>query len=348
MYPDANLHYPSSYTIKPPAQFVSLFEDKTLLVHQASPADPAHCLQLAFLDGAENDYYKGHGYQYQPPLWAAGPCPAKYNWFNRKVAIAPGVTQTTMGIHTSVAPVVEQIEVAQTDSQQDALMQLYNATNGASWKQNTGWGSGDFCSWYGLECNHDPPGTSQLISIRLDANGLSGQIPEAIFNDLPHLKVLQLSNNKIAGAVPTNLAQLPKLQMVHLQGNRLTGSLPVTMINLKVAYPPMQEIDLSYNQLTGEIPATLFGPENPAPFAPVISLKVFNLRYNMLSGSLPETMKNDQVLVSMLVGGNRMNGVISPALGSYLSQRKYCDMSGNAWTCPMPSNAAKSCQAICK
>ena len=43
-------------------------------------------------------------------------------------------------------------------SQIDALTDLYNSTNGPSWKNQTNWLEGDPCSnqWYGITCkNHD-------------------------------------------------------------------------------------------------------------------------------------------------------------------------------------------------
>jgi hypothetical protein len=38
-----------------------------------------------------------------------------------------------------------------------ALIALYQATNGSSWKHNTGWHTGDPCrhSWYGILCSAD-------------------------------------------------------------------------------------------------------------------------------------------------------------------------------------------------
>jgi hypothetical protein len=41
--------------------------------------------------------------------------------------------------------------------EQDALMDLYNSTNGENWKNNYNWGNGDAClnSWYGVHCVSD-------------------------------------------------------------------------------------------------------------------------------------------------------------------------------------------------
>jgi len=39
------------------------------------------------------------------------------------------------------------------DTYRDALMELYSATDGANWKNNSGWGStANYCTWYGVQC----------------------------------------------------------------------------------------------------------------------------------------------------------------------------------------------------
>ena len=40
-------------------------------------------------------------------------------------------------------------------AERDALVALYNSTDGANWKYNTNWTVGDPCTngWYGVECD---------------------------------------------------------------------------------------------------------------------------------------------------------------------------------------------------
>ena len=120
------------------------------------------------------------------------------------------------------------------------------------------------------------------------------------------------------------------------------------MMNLTASYPPTQEIDLSYNRLTGVIPETLFGPAKVAPFAPTVNLKVFNLRYNSITGAIPSRVTRAESLISFLVGGNNMTGAVPKSLGPFLDARKYCDLAGNHWSCPLPEGVADKCQAVCK
>jgi|ERR1711934_244377 len=246
------------------------------------------------------------------------------------------------------AVVVAVAAFAYADDQKDALNDLYSKTSGDNWKRNDHWGSdADYCTWYGVQCKHDPPGTSQVITVALKNNGLKGMIPDSLAKMLS-LKTLELENNQLTGTVPGYLASLPDLQMVHLAHNQLHGNLPATIMNLTEPYPAMQEIDLSYNQITGPIPETVFGPEKLGPWAPNDNLKVLNLRSNALTGDIPSRMTRADRMVSMLLGGNNMTGTIDDSLGSFLTSRKYCDLSGSVWTCPLPSGVADACQAICK
>ena len=120
------------------------------------------------------------------------------------------------------------------------------------------------------------------------------------------------------------------------------------MMNLTVDYPRMQEINLSYNHLTGSIPDSIFGSENVGPFDPTDNLQVFDLRYNQISGDFPERVLRAATLVSLLLGGNNMTGTISSNMTEFLTSIKYCDLSANDWSCPLPTGVDTACQAVCK
>jgi hypothetical protein len=106
LYPDANMKYPKEYTIKKQPDYsltrlsMAVGDEPVLVLNSPSPGSHAHCTELSFLGGSNNAYYQSHGYQYD--TWGKGPCSAQYNWFNRNTTIAPGVTQTELGVHTSV------------------------------------------------------------------------------------------------------------------------------------------------------------------------------------------------------------------------------------------------------
>jgi hypothetical protein len=114
LYPDANMKWRKMCTIKDPPnkpvcrnegeldQLVAPLESagKDIVIHSVTPGNHAHCTEIFFVGGKDNEYYKAHGYQYTPPIWEPTPCPAKYNWFNNNKTIAAGVTEELRGIHT--------------------------------------------------------------------------------------------------------------------------------------------------------------------------------------------------------------------------------------------------------
>jgi len=108
LYPDANLHFPDTYTINAPtAEVVSEVmqsDDEVYIINSVTPGNHAHCYALSFVGGKNNKYYQSHGYQYQPPIWNPGFCDKRFNWFNQNITIDPTgdhklVTETEMGVH---------------------------------------------------------------------------------------------------------------------------------------------------------------------------------------------------------------------------------------------------------
>jgi hypothetical protein len=66
--------------------------------------------------------------------------------------------------------------------ERQALVALYEATDGNHWKNHAGWlgPTGSECSWYGVDCD---PGTSEYATVHdleLSENNLHGRIPEAV------------------------------------------------------------------------------------------------------------------------------------------------------------------------
>ncbi len=135
-----------------------------------------------------------------------------------------------------------------------ALVDLYNATDGAHWTNNDGWknyGSTDPCesSWYGVTCTS---ANDHVIRIELRSNNLTGIIPASLGN-LRQLQLLFLSSNNLSGPIPASFANLLQLQDIRLSRNHLIGPVPSFMGNLT----QLEIIHLRTNQLCGRVPATL-------------------------------------------------------------------------------------------
>jgi hypothetical protein len=59
------------------------------------------------------------------------------------------------------------------DVERDALMALYNSTDGANWDFNNGWGTEEpHCNWYGVSCS-----AGKVTFLQMFGNQLTGPIP---------------------------------------------------------------------------------------------------------------------------------------------------------------------------
>ena len=105
----------------------------------------------------------------------------------------------------------------------EALVALYDSTDGANWYRKTDWLQIDTpCSWYGVTCS----AAGHVTSLELDTNGLRGAIPPEL-GDLTELEVLDLSYNYLVGAIPDTLGNLSHVWLFHLDLNELTGPIDV-------------------------------------------------------------------------------------------------------------------------
>ena len=109
-----------------------------------------------------------------------------------------------LAVATTICALTIPAQGAIPQSEREALIALYNSTNGAGWTNNTGWlgAPGTECSWFGLSCTGD-----SIELIQLHSNGLSGSIPAAL-GQLGALKSLSLSSNQLNGSIPPELGQL--------------------------------------------------------------------------------------------------------------------------------------------
>ena len=138
-------------------------------------------------------------------------------------------------------------EAANSDSV--ALVALYNATNGPSWRNKTNWLSNQpLGEWAGVSTENVGP----VYELRLERNRLSGEIPAELGN-LANLRYLELNQNRLSGEIPSELGNLANLRYLELDQNRLSGEIPSELGNLT----HLERLVLSDNQLTGTIPKEL-------------------------------------------------------------------------------------------
>jgi hypothetical protein len=192
----------------------------------------------------------------------------------------------------------------------EALIALYNSTNGPAWVNNTDWNvTNTPCSWYGISCF-----IGYVNGIGLDFNKLGGLIPIELGN-LSKLKALRLEGNQLSGSIPPELGNLSNLLELHLNENQLSGSIPAELGNLS----GLLGLRLYGNQLSGSIPVELGNLSN---------LLGLYLHGNQLSGSIPIELGNLSNLLGLYLYGNRLSGSIPSELGN-LSNLEGLYLHGN-------------------
>ena len=203
----------------------------------------------------------------------------------------------------------------------EALVALYNATDGLNWRNNTNWlsaGPTPMGEWHGVTTDSD----GRVTDLYLSDNQLSGRIPAELGN-LINLQELGLGGNQLSGEIPAELGNLTNLQDLFLWNNELTGSIPVELGNLT----NLQRLYLSMNQLTGEIPARLGNLSN---------LEVLWLRDNQLTGPIPGELGGLGNLELLLLSRNQLTGEIPGELGG-LGNLELLLLSRNQLTGEIPA-----------
>ncbi len=179
------------------------------------------------------------------------------------------------------------------EMQRDALVAIYNATDGVNWKNNRNWLSdAPVGEWHGISTDS----MGHVIALELDDSNLIGEIPSEI-GRLSQLERLLLSFNDLEGELPAELASLSQLVIFAAAGNRLTGSLPSWIGEL----PNLERIALFGNQFSGEIPSS---------FGDLSGLLLLRLDDNELTGEIPPEIGTLSKLELLEISNNRLTGEI--------------------------------------
>ena len=228
----------------------------------------------------------------------------------------------------------------------DALVALYNATNGPGWKNNANWLSeAPIRQWHGVATY-----CGRVIGLDLRDNNLAGPIPPELGN-LSDLELLYLSENQLTGPIPPELGNLSNLELLYLSENQLTGPIPAELGSLS----KMGSLHLGHNQLSGKIPpelgnlsdlGLLYLSENqltgpiPAELGSLTSLTQLELTGNQVTGPIPAELGSLSKLGRLHLGHNQLSGKIPPELGN-LSNLTSLGLALNQLTGPIPAELGK-------
>ncbi len=158
-------------------------------------------------------------------------------------------------------------------SEREALIALYDSTDGDHWVASTNWRKetgesndpGTECTWFGVTCDAEE---TTVLQLDLEQNGLVGTLPPELAN-LVHLQFLSFytfsfsgvptppAPNDLTGPIPPEWGNLSDLRELDLGasgwGDGLTGTIPPELGNLT----KLEFLSLGGNHLSGPIPPEL-------------------------------------------------------------------------------------------
>ncbi|MFQ6628011.1 hypothetical protein Gotur_007838 [Gossypium turneri] len=135
---------------------------------------------------------------------------------------------------------------------------------------------------------------SMLRELYLESCNISS-FPESLKSQ-ENLEYLELSNNKISGAIP-NWVWKKSLRYLVLANNNLSSPIPNWLCNMS----QLSGFDASYNNLSGSIPNCSGN---------MSQLLSFDVSYNNLRGPIPNCLGNMSALTWLGLQGNNFSGMI--------------------------------------
>ena len=212
------------------------------------------------------------------------------------------------------APLAPSQTSAETDK--EALLALFEATDGESWDQSGTWGGrAPIGDWEGVTVDD----AGRVTSLQLSE--LAGRLPPEMGN-LTSLRTLDISGSRLADGLPPELGNLVDLTNLRIRGSNVPGGLPPEFGNLT----SLGELDLSGIALCGEIPPELGN---------LASLRELDLAGNRLVGEIPQELASLANLWRLDLSGNALGGEIPPAVGG-LASLLVLHLGGNELTGDLP------------
>lgn len=157
--------------------------------------------------------------------------------------------QRAQSIHFSTIDSSEELQLMSI-SEREALMALYNATDGAHWKRNDNWGSDKpFSEWYGVRTDY----YGNVWGIDLTENNLTGVIPPEFCN-FKKIGYIYLAYNNLQGEIPDNIGNMGTLIQLYLYNNYITGNIPKSLLKLTA----LEYLNLGQNCLSGILSESVY------------------------------------------------------------------------------------------
>ncbi|KAJ9557608.1 hypothetical protein OSB04_012222 [Centaurea solstitialis] len=155
------------------------------------------------------------------------------------------------------------------------------------------------CTWPGVVCDN---ATNRVVELHFPGIGLSGELPANAIGNLTQLTTLSLRYNALSGQIPADIFTLTNLRNLYLQNNLFSGEIPDKFSGLGT----LIRLNLAGNKFSGEIPSSI---------TELTRLATLYLEDNELSGRIPDL--NRSSIAQFNVSNNRLSGEIPPKFGGF-------------------------------
>jgi hypothetical protein len=176
-----------------------------------------------------------------------------------------------------------------------ALVDIYNAGDGANWTGVENWLVGDVGTWTGVVIDAGTKRVTELYLNYINFGGNGGTLSPSI-GDLTELTRFEVQEAPtLTGSIPAQLWNCTKIGRLQLKFTGLTGGIPAGIETMVNAY----ELNFQQSYLGGSIPPELF--ELPA-------LEKAYLHQSNFTGTVPSTVTGAMGLNRLYLHENKLEG----------------------------------------
>ncbi|KAM3239837.1 hypothetical protein ACQJBY_053494 [Aegilops geniculata] len=178
-----------------------------------------------------------------------------------------------------------------------------------------------------------------LTYLDISSTGITDRFPDWFSSSLSKITSLDISNNRISGALPKNMGNM-SLRSLYSRSNNISGRIPQLPRNLEI-------LDISRNSLSGPLPSDFGAPKldmislfsnyitGQIPlFVCELNLYSLDLANNLLEGELPQCFSTKD-MAFLLLSNNRFSGKFPPFLEN-CTKLSFLDLARNIFSGTLP------------
>ncbi|EOY13371.1 Uncharacterized protein TCM_031931 [Theobroma cacao] len=177
----------------------------------------------------------------------------------------------------------------------------FNTYENSSYEGNVG-----LCGFPLLKACNEIEMQKPTIAMKESGIGYGWKVVLMGFSSNSSLEVFLTSKNNLIGEIPSSICNLMSISILDLSNNKLSGAIPDCLIS-RGKIPNLTVLDLHTNKFHGNIPDSLVVGNK---------LQILNLNNNDFDGPLPKSLENCHDLQVLNLGNNKINDTFPHWLGT--------------------------------